>query len=494
MLWSLLKIILFVALVAALTVGAGILMETGPGVRLAVGDIELVLGPLQAVLLALALLVAIWIVLKLAGLLVAILRFVTGDETALSRYLDRNRERRGYQALADGMTALAMGEGKAALAYANKAERALSRPELTSLLAAQAAEQMGDTRRATEIYKRMLKDERSAFVGVRGLMRQKLAEGDTETALKLAEKAFSLRPSHGDTQDTLLRLQAGAGNWAGARRTLAAKLRHGGLPRDVFRRRDAVLAIGQARACEAAGDATAAGATAIEANKLSPDLVPGAVMAARALAAQGNQRAANRVIKRAWEAAPHPDLAAAFAALAPDESPAERLKRFGALAAMHQASSEARMMMAELHIAAEDFPAARKALGDLAEAQPTTRALTLMAAIERGQGADESVVRGWLARALSAPRGKQWVCASCGTVHAAWAPVCGQCGSLDTLGWADAPSDAQGGSEAGDMLPLLVSPARAGVEDAEPADGPANAPANAPAGAAPGDTPTARPA
>ena len=41
------------------------------------------------------------------------------------------------------------------------------------------------------------------------------------------------------------------------------------------------------------------------------------------------------------------------------------------------------------------------------------RALTLMAAIERGAGADDSVVRGWLTRALSAPRGPQWVCDKC---------------------------------------------------------------------------------
>ena len=59
----------------------------------------------------------------------------------------------------------------------------------------------------------------------------------------------------------------------------------------------------------------------------------------------------------------------------------------------------------------------------------------MMAAIERGQGAPEAVVRGWLAKALNASRGPQWICGKCNHVHAAWAPVCENCGAFDTLDW-----------------------------------------------------------
>ena len=56
-------------------------------------------------------------------LLIAILRFLNGDETAVSRFFDRNREARGYQALSDGMVALAAGEGRLALIKAQRAEK-----------------------------------------------------------------------------------------------------------------------------------------------------------------------------------------------------------------------------------------------------------------------------------------------------------------------------------------------------------------------------------
>jgi HemY protein len=51
---------------------------------------------------------------------IALLRFINGDETALSRYFDRNRERRGFEALSDGLMALASGEGRDAIGEGKK--------------------------------------------------------------------------------------------------------------------------------------------------------------------------------------------------------------------------------------------------------------------------------------------------------------------------------------------------------------------------------------
>jgi len=456
MLWSLLKIVLFVAIVAALTLGAGYLMETEGGIRVAVANTEFNLGPLQAVIAMILLVAAVWLFLKLFGLLVAVLRFLNGDETALSRYFDRNRERKGYQALADGLMALASGEGRVAMAKAARAERFLRRPDLTNLITAQAAEMTGDRKRAEQTYKLLLADDSTRFVGVRGIMKQKLSDGDTETALKLAEKAFALKPRHEETQDILLRLQAGRKDWAGARTTLQAKLKHGSLPRDIHRRRDAVLALSEAGALLDKDATIEARTDAIEANRLSPDLVPAAAMAARSYIAQDKPRYATRVLKKAWEVNPHPDLAAAFAEIAPQESPQERLKRFQVLTRAHPDNAETRMLLAELNIAAEDFPAARRAMGDLANEEATARSLTIMAAIERGEGAEDAVVRGWLTRALTASRGPQWVCDNCQYIHAAWAPVCSNCEGFDTLAWR-VPTEgdvAMPGST--EMLPLIV--------------------------------------
>ena len=433
MIWSLIKILAFVGFTALLAYTAGLLLETDGHLRIVALGYEFTFGPFQAVILVIGLILAIWVILRLSGLLFATLRFVNGDETAISRYFDRNRERRGFEALADGMMALASGEGKLAMAKAARAEKYLARPELTNLLAAQAAELAGDRTKAEEVYKRLLQDDRTRFVGVRGIMKQKLAEGDTDTALTLAERAFALKPRHDETSDILLRLQAEKNDWSGARRTLGAKLRSGALPRDVHRRRDAVLALSEGTN----GSEDLQNELALEANRLSPDLVPAAVGAARAYIAQGKPRPATKTIKKAWTTHPHPELAAVFAEIVPDETPTDRQTRFQQLLRINPDHEENRLVQTELAIAAEDFVGAREALGDLAQTHPTTRTLALLAAIERGVGADEQVVRAHLTRAVNAARGPAWVCDNCNSVEAAWGPICGNCGGLDTLRWRE---------------------------------------------------------
>ncbi|MEO1025212.1 MAG: hypothetical protein AAFX07_06610, partial [Pseudomonadota bacterium] len=167
----------------------------------------------------------------------------------------------------------------------------------------------------------------------------------------------------------------------------------------------------------------------------------------------------------------HPELAAAFAKIKPEETPQERIHRFRVLTGQHKSHPESRMLEAELRIAAEDFPGARNSLGDLADTDPTARSLAIMAAIERGSGADDAVVKGWLARALTASRGPQWVCDSCQKVRASWEPVCSSCGAFDTLSWRVSDDEAMSLAGGAEMLPLIVGqiegPTEEEIEDAE---------------------------
>ncbi|SPJ23211.1 heme biosynthesis protein HemY [Palleronia abyssalis] len=456
MLWSLIKVVVFFAVVGLLAIGAGQLLNADGSIRVALANTEFTLGPPQAVIAAVLLVVLVWIVLKVLGFLVALVRFLNGDDTAVSRYFSRNREKKGLNALGDAMLALASGEGREAQAKAERAEKYLQRPELTQLLIAQGAEMTGDHRKAEEVYKQLVQDDRTKFVGVRGLLKQQLEAGNTDTAFALAERAFALKPKHEETQDTLLKLQAARHDWAGARQTLGAKLKHGSMPRDVHKRRDAVLALSEARDITAEDSSIDVREKAIEANRLSPDLIPAAVMAARGYMRNNQERYATRVLKKAWEVQPHPDLAAAFADIQPNESTDQRIRRFTTLTRQHPDHPETKMLLAELHIANEDFPAARRALGDLATANPTARSVTIMAAIERGEGANDAIVRGWLTKALTVPRGPKWVCENCHTIHAEWGPICGNCGAFDTLAWTEPKEGTVALPTQAEMLPLIV--------------------------------------
>ncbi|MBA49291.1 MAG: heme biosynthesis protein HemY [Paracoccus sp.] len=471
MILSLLKILFFFAVVLAVALGAIQLSDTGQTLLLEYGGREYALTPLKALIALILLMIAAWILFRLLGLVLAFLRFLAGDETAISRYFDRSRERRGYAALGEGMLAVASGEGKLAQAKAAKAAKYLDQPHLTNLLSAQAADVAGDRARAERAYRKLLGDDRTRFVGVRGLMRQKLDEGDTATAMLLAQKAYALKPRHKEIQDTLLDLEMKQGDWKGARLMLKEKRRQGELPQDVHIRRDAVMALQEASAVLAQGNSISAREAAISANRASPDLIPAAVLAARSYIAQKDGRNAARVLEKTWSVRPHPDIAATYAEIAPDETAAARLKRFERLIGKNPDHEESRLLKAELLLSAEDFPGARRALGDLAEVHPTVRTLSIMAAVERGEGADDSVVRGWLARALTASRGPQWVCDKCHNVMRDWAPTCDSCGGFDTLTWRE-PDDRDRGVSPGsgaEMLPLLVGAPKPQPETPDPA-------------------------
>ncbi len=102
MIWSFIKIAVFLVLVAALTYGATLLADSGQGIVIQGFGYELNPQPLQAAIFAVILFFVIWAVIRVLGLIMAFLRFLNGDETAISRYFDRNRERKGYEALSEG--------------------------------------------------------------------------------------------------------------------------------------------------------------------------------------------------------------------------------------------------------------------------------------------------------------------------------------------------------------------------------------------------------
>ena len=128
MIWSLTKVVAFLVLIAGLALLGGMLSDSGEALRISAGGMEFTLGPLQAVVLGVVLLVSVWLLLKVLGLVSATLHFLNGDETAISRFFDRNRERRGYAAMSEALVALASGEHAAAIQRARTAERLLKKP------------------------------------------------------------------------------------------------------------------------------------------------------------------------------------------------------------------------------------------------------------------------------------------------------------------------------------------------------------------------------
>jgi HemY protein len=322
------------------------------------------------------------------------MRFMLGDETAISRYFSRNRQRRGLDALSSSMLALAGNEPTLAARKAAKAEKLLRRPEITDLVRAQAAEMNGETDKACELYKSMLENDRTRFIAVHGLMRHKLEAGDRDTALALAKKASALRPTHGPVLNTLFELQSRSEDWSGARETLNAKLHARMLPRDVGARaatrcsRSPMRVQGDRRRQHARGTrGRDCRRTSSPRRWCPPRRWPREAHGDEGLQAAGDVRPDQGM---GGEPASRHRRRLRRAGARTSRRPLARRRRFDTLNAAAPEHVEEQAPVGRTGPCRRGLPGGAQGTGRPGgRREPTTRSLTLMAAVERGLGAPE---------------------------------------------------------------------------------------------------------
>ncbi|MEL7049392.1 MAG: heme biosynthesis HemY N-terminal domain-containing protein, partial [Pseudomonadota bacterium] len=337
----------------------------------------------------------------------SILRHIWESPAAIGSFLSRRKEKRGLDSLSSGMIAIGAGDRSTATRYAIQARKTLPNEPLTHLLRAQAAQLSGDKATARRIYEGMLNTPDTEQLGLRGLFLEAEKEGELEAARQFAERAVRLNPKLTWPVDALFELQCKSGDWAGALETTAIARKNGQIEKSSADRRRAVLLTAQAQVAED-NDPEKALQLATEAHGLAPGLVPAAAIAGRLLASRGNTPKATKVIQKAWQKSPHPDLAVAYAYSRLGDSPVDRLERVKKLAALNPYSLESPVAAATAAIEAKDYSSARTALEPLLENRLTQRVCTLMARIEGEEFGDKGRVREWLARAVNAPRDPVW--------------------------------------------------------------------------------------
>ena len=415
------RIVVFLIVVGAVALGAawlanrpGDVVVTWQGWR-----IETSLMVLGAAALA---------VLAVFALLWSILSAIFRSPFAFRRHLHRRRGERAYQAISRGLIAVGAGDLEAARKHVADAKRIAPSEPLALLLTAQSAQLAGDRETAASVFRDMANRPDTKALGLHGLFVEARRGHDHESARAIAEEAARENPALTWAGKAVLEVRCLAGDWAGALAHLEANKKV--LDKEIYRRHRAVMLTARARALEDT-DRDAAKAFALEAAKLAPTLVPAAALAGRMLAEGGEQRKAARLMTRAWQANPHPDLANVFSNLRFGDAARDRLKRVEALAKAVPGHIEGALAVARAAIDAQDFAKARAALASYLAA-PTKRVALLMAELERAASNDEGRAREWISRALSAAPDPAWTAE--GTVSDRWHPV-SPSGRLDGFEW-----------------------------------------------------------
>jgi HemY protein len=383
------------------------------------------------------------------ALLWASVRFLLGLPTRLT-FASRARKRaRGFSAVSRGMIAVGAGDPVAARRNAREAERLLGREPLTLLLKAQAAQVSGDRNAAEATFRRMLDNDETRVLGLRGLFVEARRRGDSGAARDYATEAARQAPAVTWANEAVLEARCIEGDWRGALALVERRASLGLLDKATAKRHRAVLLTADALA-RAEHDESGALNGAQEAVRLAPDLVPAAALAGRLLSRRADLRRAARIVEAAWKTTPHPDLAAVYLNLRPGDSAQDRLRRAETLAKLSMWAPEARMALARAAIEAREFARARSALQPLLAERPTMGVCLMMADLEQAEHGATGRVREWLTRAAHAGRDAAWV--ADGLVSDRWAPVSPITGKLDAFRWQVPPE-------------VIAGPALSGLDD-----------------------------
>lgn len=387
------------------------------------------------------LILALVLIVVAAMLVWAIVRGFLRTPERLRRIRRERRHARGRHAITQGLIAIGTGDHFAARRHADTAKRLAHQDPLAMLLHAQSAQLNGDSEGAQRAFHAMAERKDTRLLGLRGLFVEAQRKDDPFTAVAMAEEALKIAPASAWASHAVLGFRCSRGDWDGALKILENDLASGLIDPAPYKRQRGVLLTARALDLEAT-DRDRARASAMEAVKFAPTLVPAAVLAAKFLSESNQTRRAMTIIETAWAAQPHPDLADAYAHIRLGNSAMRRLERVEKLAAKAPGHIEGALAIARAAIDAGEFARAREALEPFVAA-PTQRVAILMAELERAEHGDSGRARHWMLRAVRAAHDPVWT--ADGYVSDRWRPVSPVTGRLDAFQWltpvAALPSD-----------------------------------------------------
>ncbi|MBX4335951.1 heme biosynthesis protein HemY [Bartonella raoultii] len=358
---------------------------------------------------------------------------------SLFHYFDKRNQKRGYEALSQGILAAFAGDGLLAQKMEARVVKYLAKKQepLAKLLQAQTLSLQNNSLRAIAVYEEMRKEPQTKLVGLYGLFREAMKSKAYEAAQQYAEEALALSPTVLWAHKTVLDRLSAEGEWdkaltlfEKAQKTLPRSLRSSAERHHV----QVLLLSGKALHLFETKPMEARKAI-LKAYKLDPDFIPVIIITADILYKLNETRKADKMIIAAWQKNPHPDLGKLY--LKKEKGAAGRLKKAKTLASYNRDTFESAFLIAKAALDAGEIALAREQAQKALQYHPRESVYLLLADIEEAQGNKQGDMRQWLSLALRAERDPVWMCD--GTIFPSWLAVSPISGRLDCFEWKAPP-------------------------------------------------------
>ena len=216
-----------------------------------------------------------------------------------------------------------------------------------------------------EIFQELIKDKTTRSMGLFGLIKMKLSEGNTSLALKLTERLIKLKPRNLSFNKTFFNLQLTEGDWDGALTSYKNINKIKRIDKETYSKGESILLFQKAKELRSDGKTLDALKMSRHALKKYAGLVPNSIFLSELEVLEGQKKKAETALLNTWKVIPHPDVAKKFAEIEANESVDDRVERFKKILNVKKTDVETKTLKAELNILSENFPEARRAISDL---------------------------------------------------------------------------------------------------------------------------------
>lgn len=346
-------------------------------------------------------------------------------------------QQRGLTALTDAFIALGDQDAQTASKHLKIAEKYLPDPTLPHLLGLQIARQQGDEAALRQQFQALQDSAQTRPLALRGLVEearrnQRLEDALTGTQLK---ELLTLRPRHKPTLLLAIDIYSGQRRWQEALQWVIHGQKKWVFSRSEARHLTAVIYTEQGQAMLAEKNTHSATEMFRAALKRDASLTAAAIALGRILIDTADFSQAASMLRKAWAAQPHPELATLYNQCFPALTPQKRLLKIQSLVKSSAGTWEALMAEGQSALEAGNFTVAREKLKAALGSRETVSLCKAMAELEQKENKDSSKASYWLGQAVAAQADAVWRCSNCGQQTQEWSSHCPECSHFDRIAW-----------------------------------------------------------
>ncbi len=413
----------------SLTIGAAVWLGTRKG------SVDIDLMGYSLTIQAGAFLLTLFLAFFILFFVYRIIRAIFRAPKALASYREKDRRKKGYRALTRGLVAVAVGDSKRATHFSKQTKSYLNGENgLPVLLEAQAARLRGEEGLAQNKFELLMKDKDAAFLGIRGLLKSAIDEGNMALALDYARRAQELHPHQEWILRTTYDLEIRNGLWSDALETGKRALKIGALSEQkAISDRIAIHLMRYDYETEN-GDPAIAIKQLKQAYRLNNYFVPTVTRLASYYIHHNKHRKAAKIIEQAWPHNPHPDLTDLWMILAPEKQN-KKLKWSEKLVALNTDSAESQIAAARAAMDMNLWGEAKAYLTVAEKIHPSARVFRQRAIVEQNSTQNDDAIHDLMEKAANALPDKKWVCRQTGLTYDSWSAIALPHESFNTIIW-----------------------------------------------------------